>query len=243
MGTWNTDLFSNDTTCDVRDTYMNFLKQDISDEDAYKKTYDEYKELIGTDEESLFWYALADTQWDVGRLMINVKKTALEFIDNNGGSSLWNENIKMLVGWKKTLKKLREKIESPMPKKKRITKLVDFKKNPWNVGDVYAYEFHSDNAQKYGLIGKYILFQKIGNVSYYDGEVFSAIQVFDNIFDFVPTLNEIENLRILPLVNPIENSDLERYTPSFEWYMKAVMIYEKNHIIQRNICFLLVTTN
>ena len=35
MGTWNKRLYSNDTTCDVRDTYIDFLKQQFSNEKAY----------------------------------------------------------------------------------------------------------------------------------------------------------------------------------------------------------------
>lgn len=35
MGTWNAGLFCNDTTCDVRDTYLNFLKLQLNNEEAY----------------------------------------------------------------------------------------------------------------------------------------------------------------------------------------------------------------
>lgn len=36
MGTWNARLFSNDTTYDVKDTYMEFLKQQLSDEEGVR---------------------------------------------------------------------------------------------------------------------------------------------------------------------------------------------------------------
>lgn len=231
MGVWNSGLFSNDTTCDVKDSYIHFLKQQLSNEEAYQKTLEEYKELIGTDEEPLFWYALADTQWNLGRLMPNVKNTALDFIGKKGGVSIWKESHKNVSGWKNTLQRLKEKVESPMPPEKIIKKPIEFVRNPWNTGDVYAYQFHSEKFNKYGLIGKYILFQKIGNVEYYDDFVFSAIQVFDRIFDFVPTLDVIEGIRILPLVNPpgVDGApySTEDYIPSFEWYLKSTMIYEK----------------
>ena len=54
MGTWNAGLFSNDITCDVKDTYMKFLEQQWGNQKAYQKTREEYEELIGTDEEALF---------------------------------------------------------------------------------------------------------------------------------------------------------------------------------------------
>lgn len=35
---------------------------------------------MGTEEEALFWYALADTQWNIGRLMTSAdKKHVLTF--------------------------------------------------------------------------------------------------------------------------------------------------------------------
>lgn len=40
------------------------------------------------------------------------------------------------------------------------------KKQPWNVGDVYAYEICGDFAKELGLSGRYFLLQKIDEVSY-----------------------------------------------------------------------------
>ena len=120
MGTWNAGLFSNDTTLDVRDTYMELLKQQLSNEEAYEKTYKEYEELIGDEEEPLFWYALADTQWNVGRLMPEVKKRALDYISVLGGASVWEETPKRIEKWKNTLKKLEDKLNSEMPPEKDI---------------------------------------------------------------------------------------------------------------------------
>ena len=85
MGTWNRKLFSNDATCDIRDTYIEFLKKQLTNEEAYKKTYTEFSELFGTDEEPLFWYAMADTQWQLGRLTPEVKEKALSWISRKGG--------------------------------------------------------------------------------------------------------------------------------------------------------------
>lgn len=34
MGAWGSSLYANDTTCDVRDTYMNFLQEQLSDENV-----------------------------------------------------------------------------------------------------------------------------------------------------------------------------------------------------------------
>jgi len=63
MGAWGTSLYANDTTCDVRDTYMNFLQDQLSNQEAYKKTLEKLSDyILDPDEAPLFWYALTDTQ-------------------------------------------------------------------------------------------------------------------------------------------------------------------------------------
>ena len=106
-----------------------------------------------------------------------------------------------------------------------------FISNPWEIGDFYAYCLHTKKAQEYGLKNKYILFQKIGDVEYYKNVNFSVVQIFTKVFDEVPSLNETKNLHVLPLLLPVEKEgvlvDKKDYIPSFEWYTKASMMYEK----------------
>lgn len=231
MGTWGTGLFSNDITCDVKDAYVQFLKEQFSNEEAYKKTLKEFECLFETEEEPLFWYALADTQWNLGRLMPEVKEVALNFLNQRGGSSLWDDDPKCVMKWERTLQKLKGKIEAPMPPEKKIKKPVLFATNPWNVGDVYAYQFHTEKAAKHGLSGKYILFQKLGESEYFKDTVYSIVQVFDRVFDVIPELDVLEGVRMLPLATPPgiypAPDNITDYVPSFECYLKANMHYVK----------------
>ena len=89
MGTWGSGLYSNDSTVDVKEIYMQFLQQQFSNEEAYEKTKQDCYEYFGTDIEPLFWYALADTQWELGRLLPEVKSKALEWIEKKGGIDVW----------------------------------------------------------------------------------------------------------------------------------------------------------
>jgi len=199
MGTWGTTLYSNDSTCDVRDTYMDFLREQIGNEEAYEKTIEKCKDYIGDQDEPLLWFALADTQWKVGRLMPEVRAKALEWIERDGGAELWEESKNGSAGWKKTLGKLREKLDSDMPKEKRIRKPVVIDQNLWNVNDVYAYHFHTEKAEEFGVKGKYMLIQKIGEGQLDgNGTVRMRIHIFDRLFDGLPTLEDMEGVRILP---------------------------------------------
>lgn len=203
MGTWGAGLYANDVTCDVRDSYMGFLRDEMDNLSAYEKTLEVYQEYIGDQDEPLFWYALAETQWRMGRLLSEVKAKALAWIDKEGGLELWEESVNGGAGWKKTLEKLKIKLLSEMPPEKKIGKPQEINNNLWNLNDVYAYQFHREDAEKHGFGGKYMLLQKIGEgVGRFSEELTMRIHVLDRVFDELPTLEKIEGVRILPLDFP-----------------------------------------
>ena len=201
MGAWSSSLYGNDITCDVRDTYMKYLQDQLSNQEAYLKTIEMFNGIEETpDEAPLFWYALADTQWKTGRLMPEVKLKALEWIDKKGGMELWEESKSGGMGWQKTLNKLKEKLISEQPKEKKIRKPVLLNQDPWNLGDVYAYRFHTETAKNYGALNKYMILQKMGaepNVGL-NGETVMKVHVFDKLFDEIPTLDNLQGIRLLP---------------------------------------------
>lgn len=206
MGTWSSSLYGNDTTCDVRDTYTSFLEEQLSNHEAYEKTLEEMHDLIGDDDEPLLWFVLAETQWKLGRLTPDVKEKALEWIEKDGWLELWQEDGGTGKGWLNTLEKLRQKLESPMPKEKKIKKPEEVDLNPWNINDVYAYQFNKKYSEEKGIFGKYMVLQKIGekerDVWPHGITTVMRIQVFDKVFETLPTLADLEGLRILPLDLP-----------------------------------------
>ena len=231
MGTWSTKLYGNDTTSDVRDTYIEYLRNTVNDEDAYRMTCDEFHELMGTDEEALFWFALADTQWKYGRLMASVKNNALNFISKFRNTISEQLSEKQIASWQRVLENLTSQLTSQMPPYRKILPQRMFVRNPWNVGDTYTYSFHSQKSQNCGLYGKYIVFQKIGNALSYDNLTFSVIQIFNKVFSSPPTLKDIDGVNILPLVYPPNiggtPSNINDYIPPFDWFTKAIMILDK----------------
>ena len=75
MGAWGTALYSNDTASDIRGDYVDLLRRGNSNEEALKKLMEKNRYCIGDEEEEpLFWYALADTLWNYGRLTPEVKE-------------------------------------------------------------------------------------------------------------------------------------------------------------------------
>ena len=67
MGTFGGKLYDNDYASDVRADYIEFLRSKLSDEAAAKQTILKHADVMGSEDEPLFWLALADTQWDYGR--------------------------------------------------------------------------------------------------------------------------------------------------------------------------------
>lgn len=199
MGAWGSGLYANDTTCDVRDTYIEYLQEGLDNQAAYERILEEMRDYINSDDEApFFWYALAETQWKTGRLMPEVRDTALNWIERGGGLDLWQDNFRKGIGWKKTLEKLKQKLESPAPKEKVIRKPKVVDQNPWNLYDMYAYQFPLDKPDCAHLAGKYIVLQKMGEGTDYTPGIKMRIQAYDKLFDTCPTLSDLDGVRLLP---------------------------------------------
>ncbi|MDR2957335.1 MAG: hypothetical protein LBU61_04020 [Coriobacteriales bacterium] len=85
MDAWGTSLYANDTTSDIRGDYVDKLRRGKTNEEVTQELVNSYHETMGdAEEEPLFWYALADTQWNYGRLLPEVKERALCFIFQTG---------------------------------------------------------------------------------------------------------------------------------------------------------------
>lgn len=240
MGFWSFNLFGNDITNDVKDSYLDLLKQNINDEIVESKLLEEYKELFQTDEEPLVWYALADIEWDMGRLSAFVKSKALDFAEEIEGQKNLFENEIQFNKWSNTVQKFCQKIQSPMPSRKVVKPLVEFVRNPWNIGDFYAYRLHTEKAKKNNMYNKYIVFKKIGDAEYYDGKIYSVIEILNNVFESIPSIYDISETAPMPLTLSPEDCGvkLEDYVPSLNWYMCATMIYDrKNDYPSKYFCF------
>ena len=119
MGTWETGLYDNDLSCDVRDDYIGKLKAGKTDEEALNEILEEYEEEAEDDDEKYnFYIALADTMWKKGRMTEEIKKMALIMIEEDKVSERW-EDERVRKERAKKLDKVKERIESPMPERKK----------------------------------------------------------------------------------------------------------------------------
>ncbi len=194
MGTWGTGLFSDDLASDVRDRYRELAGELDSGSAATKQLVREYADdLNDQDTESVFWLALADTQWRCGRLEDSVKQRALRVIDSDQDLTRWQEDQKLRVRRRSVLEKLRHRLESQQPAKKKLPKPF-FDRCDWDVGEIISYERKS---------GKLVLLRVIGVYHGDDawtkkGEMSPIIEILDWTGKELPSIAQIQRMGIRP---------------------------------------------
>ena len=156
MGAWGPAIFSSDTACDVRGTYEDMLCYGHTPEDAEAQTMKEMEmDRLHPEDDPDAWLALAATEWRCGRkLSDDVRAIAMALIDQPIPTDLWKTE-KLRLNRRKALDKLRDQLNSPLPKPKRLRPLPTIH-SPWQVGDVIAVKL-PEKEERPALSGKYAL--------------------------------------------------------------------------------------
>jgi hypothetical protein len=123
MGAWGYSLYSDDTTCDVRDSYIDHLRRGHSDSEAGRRVLRSYRGLLRDLEvKCLVHFALADAQWKYGRLELKFKRQALALIERGGDVPLWRRDAgeKAAAARMKHLLALKRRLLSKMPHRRAV---------------------------------------------------------------------------------------------------------------------------
>ena len=189
MGTWGIKLYQNDTSLDVKDEFEEKIRNGNSAEEVTQELLNDFSDLLTfSDEEPLFWLALADTQWKWGMLLPEVKEKAIFWIKK---SKKQENNTKRI----KILEDLEQKLLSPQPPTKKIKKRRIYKCE-WKIGDVFAYQLESELAKEKGLFGRYFLIQKVDEGTWYPGHIipiaYVKITKDENLPSTIEEYNELE---------------------------------------------------
>lgn len=162
MGAWGYKLYEDDVACDVRDYYKDCLRELKESDLSETKTLAYFEdELNDSYDSSIVWFALAETEWQLGRLSEKVRENALEHINSGNNLEIWREaGEKLAEKREKVLLNLKETIQSPMPSMKKLRKSHVFICS-WNIGDVFAYQLKSNEANEKGFFGKWLVVQNV----------------------------------------------------------------------------------
>jgi hypothetical protein len=152
MGTWGTDIFSDDLAADIRLEWRALVGDGMSGPDATRYVLTNYEEILSDpDVESVFWIALALTQHRAGRTEPSVRAAALQHIDDPRGQERWKHDEKLLKRRLAALEKARIELLSLPPAPKRIAKI--FRDScEWVAGEVIAYELRSGHWSLFRVV-------------------------------------------------------------------------------------------
>ncbi|WP_026688555.1 DUF4259 domain-containing protein [Alteribacter aurantiacus] len=93
MGAWDTGIFDDDTACDVRDEFLDYLEQGHSPKEATEFVLEDYLEEYSFDEDqeilSLVFYGLAAVQLEKNCLQEDVKVTTIKLIIGGADLEMW----------------------------------------------------------------------------------------------------------------------------------------------------------
>ena len=187
MGTWGTDIFSDDLAGDIRRRYRDLVGDGFTGKQATEILLLEYREILDDpDAAPVFWLALAATQWRCGRLEPGVQAQAIEAIDSGADLVRWQEASPLLYEKRRAvLRMLRKTLLSPQPPQKRIPKR--FRNTcEWEIGELIGYRL---------LSGSFVIFRVIDY--YVDlGGTSPIFEILDWIGQEIPAREVLETLSI-----------------------------------------------
>lgn len=183
MGTWGAGIFDSDTGLDIRDDFRDLMGEGVPVDEAVAQLIEEYDPEDCEEEAVDFWYALAATQVQTGRLTEQVKNRALELIKAGAGLDVFAQECpEELPARKRAIKRLEKRILGPQKKPTKIKKpFVD--EIEWEVGDGLAYQLPS---------GKWTGF-KLLEISYRTKNPEVFYEILDLYSDTEPTPEEMRS--------------------------------------------------
>jgi hypothetical protein len=137
MGAWGAGIFDGDLACEVRDAFIDRIGNGQTPAAATRAMFTGWKDAFADPEDGpVMWLALAEAQWDLGRLQPPVLKQARRVLRD--GSGLGTFDGKWLVKRRAELERLEAKLARKLPAPKRIPrrKLRETQLRP---GDLFAF--------------------------------------------------------------------------------------------------------
>ena len=138
------------------------MKAGKKDEEALHEVLSNNADYISDSEDGpVFWFALADTMWKLGRLTPEGRQQALKHIETGEDLRRWEEQEpKQAPKRKEILDSLKIQLLSAQPERKKIP-VTRYYRCQWEIGGVYVYPFESEIAVQNGFKNQVWLMQKM----------------------------------------------------------------------------------
>jgi hypothetical protein len=191
MGTWGVAIFSDDLAADLRGDFRDLIGDGLSPGQAVARLLSDYaSSLDDVDETPVFWLALAQVQWQLGRLDETTKRNALQIIDTGQDLKRW-DTPKDREKRAKVLGKLKQQLLSPPLPPRRIPRTVR-SANQWTVGEVIAFRLISGNLTLMRVVGHHT--DKGGR--------FAVCELLDWVGETIPPSDAIRRLSVRSEAGP-----------------------------------------
>ena len=168
-------VYDSDTARIVKDDFEELYRQKKSILEITNLLVEQYcPQLSAQEMEEDFWLPLACAQWDWGVLLPEVKDRALAILQHKEDAMFWDA---------------RERLYEPTPAPKKIRKRRSYR-CWWNNGDVFAWKLRSEQAIQMGLVGRYLLLQKVDICYWYPSHFIPICYAKLTKDDRIPTTAE-----------------------------------------------------
>ena len=140
---------------------------------------------------------------------------------------------------------LKEKLNVPAPEPKKVPKYRLYR-CPWELGDVFAYQFSGDHSKEKGFYHQYAVFRKISEDTYWPGHIVPVVQIYNWVGAELPSLDEIKEKELLvqnclpetlAKKPDMDNNDLPRDDMERKYAIKLITTSRKA-IPEKNLTFL-----
>lgn len=123
MGAYSTGIFDDDVAADVREQFLDLLRQGTAPTAATRSLIEARQDAIDdADDGPVVWLALAATQWEYGCLQARVRDRALKVLATGVDLSRWSGPSAQRR--RDVLDKLKDKLLSPQPKFRRPRRMA-----------------------------------------------------------------------------------------------------------------------
>jgi hypothetical protein len=191
MGAWGTALYSDDTTCEVRDEFKSHLESGMSHSVAEKAILERFSDVLSDHQvECLVYFSLAETQWKFGCLSDHVRQHTLALLGKGGDVKYWQEDAPLEAKARaKVLAALSARLLSPQPPLKQVKlKLRRLPRKQLNapVGSVFGLSLPNGNIAALKFVGLRLagsLEEAVFRLLPWRGTKLSSLSILEKISD------------------------------------------------------------
>jgi hypothetical protein len=208
---------------EIKQEYITLRIYGVGREDAVRELMLRYASeltLSPEDDGLVFWIGIADAQNALKELSKEVSEQGLYALQQivQGEWNVAAIDLKRRTEWYG---------KAPRPEKKRIRAPKKFRCS-WKIGDTFAYQLQGQDAEEFGLSGRYVLFRKVSEVTESNGAVVPIVTV--TAWDDAPLPATSEEFMRLPILK-LDNG--RAHTPKDKFIYRTEMLIDSEKMLKQ----------